>query len=233
MGKIIEIGRSVIPACDVPIQKLEEIVRETADIEKISAYKVGFFLGLRYGLPETVDTIREYTKKPVIYDHQKAGRDIPDTGEIFAEACMDAGINAVILFPFAGPQTETTWINACRSKGLGVIIGGVMTHEKFKKSEGGFLEDEAVYDIYRIAADNGVNDFVVPGNKPDEIIKIKAILEGKGLQPVLYSPGLIAQGGNITESAKAAGNNWHAIVGRALYEAKDIKQAALELVSRL
>ena len=50
---------------------------------------------------------------------------------------------------------------------------------------------------------------------------------------MFYSPGLIAQGGNITKSAHAAGETWHAIVGRALYNAKDIHNAAKELVKNL
>ena len=76
----------------------------------------------------------------------------------------------------------------------------------------------------------GVKDFVVPGNKPEKIIEYKGFLESLDVEPILYSPGLISQGGSLTESAKAAGNNWHAIVGRALYNAKDINKAAKELV---
>ena len=51
--------------------------------------------------------------------------------------------------------------------------------------------------------------------------------------PVFYSPGLIAQGGSITKAAKVADNHWHAIVGRALYGAPDMRQAVLELTSQL
>ena len=46
---IIKIPRSVIPACDVAeIEKFEQIVEETAQIEKIGAYKIGFELALQY-----------------------------------------------------------------------------------------------------------------------------------------------------------------------------------------
>ena len=58
-------------------------------------------------------------------------------------------------------------------------------------------------------------------------------MEAKGVDPIFYSPGLITQGGNITESAKAAGDKWHAIVGRALYNAKDMNRAAEELARNL
>lgn len=100
--KIIERYRSVIPACDVPtLEEFEEIVKETADVEGIGGYKVGLELGLSYGLGRVVEVARKYTAKPIIYDHQKAGTDIPDTGKNFAEVCKRAGVDAVILFPQA------------------------------------------------------------------------------------------------------------------------------------
>jgi orotidine-5'-phosphate decarboxylase len=45
--------------------------------------------------------------------------------------------------------------------------------------------------------------------------------------------GFIVQGGRITEVAKAAGDSWHAIVGREIYEAKDVRVAAKEMTSQL
>jgi len=67
----------------------------------------------------------------------------------------------------------------------------------------------------------------------EKIIEYREFLETKGIKPVLYSPGLIAQGGSLSEGAKAAGENWHAIVGRALYKSKNIKKAAQQMVKAL
>jgi orotidine-5'-phosphate decarboxylase len=231
---IIKIPRSVIPACDVEdIKKFEEIVQETAGIEKIGAYKIGFELALQYSLPKIVKTARKFTDKPIIYDHQKAGTDIPDTGKSFAKTCKKAKLDAAILFPQAGPETEKAWINALKEQGIGVIIGGEMTHKGYLETENGYILSEAPKRMYELAVSLGVNDFVVPGNKPEKISYYKGFIESKGAKPVFYSPGLIAQGGKISDSAKAAGKNWHAIVGRALYEAQDIKKAALELVKEI
>ncbi|MEM3422645.1 MAG: orotidine 5'-phosphate decarboxylase / HUMPS family protein [Candidatus Bilamarchaeaceae archaeon] len=230
---IIKRDKSIMIACDVDIKKFEDIVKETANIEEVSSYKIGFYLGLKYGLPKVVKIAREYTSKPLVYDHQKAATDIPETGSLFAEACASAGIDAVILFPQAGPETEKAWIDYCKAQGLGVIVGGLMTHKAYRKSEGGFLDDQKIYDIYTIAAKNGINDFVVPGNKPDEIKKIKSLVESAGAKPVFYAPGFIAQGGEITEAAKAAGERWHAIVGRAVYSSQDIKKTISELTKML
>jgi len=231
---IIGRSRSIIPACDMDeMPDFEKLIKEVDGVDGIGGYKIGFELGLKYGLPAVVKAARKLTKKPLIYDHQKAATDVPFTGEKFAKVCKEAGLNAIILFPQAGPVTEREWIKACQKVGLGVIVGGEMTHEGYLESDGGFLKNDAPKRMYGIAAQNGVTEFVVPGNKPEKILEYRKFLESKGIKPVLYSPGLISQGGSITDSGKAAGGNWHAIVGRAIYEAMDRKKAAQEQCSEL
>lgn len=230
---IISRDKSIVIACDVNLEKFEELVKQTADIDGVGGYKIGFGLGLAHGLPAVVAVCRRYSQKPIIYDHQKAGTDIPDTGTLFAKTCKAAGIDAVILMCQSGPETEKAWIKACQEEKLGVIVGGLMTHKAYLRSEGGFIADEAVAKVYSIAADLDVEEFVVPGNKPDKIKEIKTLLESKGVDPIFHVPGFISQGGEITAAATAAGNKWHAIVGRAIYEAEDVRNAAMELTKKL
>jgi len=228
---IINLKRSIIPACDLSIEVYEELLQKTADIEKVGAYKVGFELGLLYGLPKIVELTRKYSNKPIIYDHQKSGTDIPDTGKNFARILAKAGIDTVIHFSHAGPATLQAWIEASLEEGLNVIIGGLMTHAQFLTSDGGYIADTAIPEIYKLAAKCGVTDFVVPGNKPQAIKQIRELLINQGINPIFYAPGFIAQGGSISESGQAAGESWHAIVGRGLYQADDMRQAALEYTS--
>ena len=231
---IIKIPKSIVPACDMgDLKDFEDLVKKVDGVKGVGAYKIGFELGLKYGLPAVVKAARKHTKKPIIYDHQKAATDVPFTGEKFAKVCSAAKVDAVILFPQAGPVTEREWIKACQKERLGVIVGGEMTHEAYLKADGGFLDDMAPVRMYEVAVGNGVTEFVVPGNKPEKIRFYRHLFESKGIVPVLHSPGLVAQGGSITESGVAAGGNWHAIVGRALYGAKDRKKAAQELCSQL
>lgn len=230
--KIIKLNRSIIPACDVAtLEALDKLVRETCDVKGVGGYKIGFELVIPFGMKSVIHTIRKHTALPIIYDHQKAGTDIPDTGEKFMKACH--GIDAVILFPQAGPETEGRWIEAAQKEGLGVIIGGEMTHPKYIESDGGFIRNGAPQAIYELAASLGVRDFVVPGNKPERIAEYKRMLEAKGIKPVFYSPGMITQGGDISEAARAAGSEWHAIIGRALYQAVDMHASAETLAKRL
>jgi len=233
MKKIIKREKSVIIACDVDLELYEKIIKETKDISEIGGYKVGSLLALNYGLPKIVKLARKYTEKPLIYDHQKAATDIPELGREFVVVCKKAGLDAIILFPQAGPETERAWIEAAKEENLAVMVGGSMTHPKYKRSEGGYLADEAILEIYLLAAELGVTDFVVPGNKLEEFKRIKELLEKSGVKSTFYAPGFIAQGGEITEAAKVAGNNWHAIVGRGLYQVKSLKKAALEYTSQL
>ncbi len=232
--RIIGRDKSVIPACDVStLEDFEDLVKGTADIEGIGGYKVGFELGLGYGLGRVVEVVRKHTNKPVIYDHQKAGTDIPDTGKNFAEVCKKAGVDAVIFFPQAGPETERAWIYHALDKGLNVIVGGRMTHPAYTVSEGGFITDEGALDMYRIAARAGINNFVVPGNKLDVIKQIRDVVEAEGVKPVFYAPGFITQGGSISDAAKVAGDRFHGIVGRGIYQAQDKRAAAIEHTSQL
>ena len=232
--KIIGMDRSVIPACDVgTLEQFEELVKQTADVEKIGGYKIGFELGLKFGLPRIVEILRKYTDKPVIYDHQKAGTDIPDTGKNYAKVMRESGVDAIILFPQAGPETERAWIYHAFDNGLKLIVGGRMTHPAYAVSEGGFITDQGALDMYTIAARAGVSNFVVPGNKPDVIQQIKEAIEAEGISPTFYAPGFVAQGGRIEEAAKVAGNRFHAIVGSGIYKAKNMREVALELTSQL
>jgi len=231
---IINVTRSIIPACDVlELARFEELIRETHDIPKIGAYKISAVLGLKYSIPKIVKTARKYTDKPLIYDHQKAGTDIPDTGKDFIYMLKESGIDALIIFPLSGPASQLAWINYAKDVELPIIGGGYMTHKSFVVSDGGYINDDSPEKMYTISAQNGVTDFVVPGNKPDVIINIKNVLINLGISPIFYSPGFVSQGGSISDAALAAGDNWHAIIGRAIYESSDIKNTVINLSSQL
>ena len=108
-----------------------------------------------------------------------------------------------------------------------------MTHESFLSSEGGYIDDAAVNKIYANAASLGVTHYVVPGNKPEVIKNIRNLLLANEIDPIFYAPGFISQGGSISEAANVAGPHWHAIVGRAIYEARDVRKIALSLIKNI
>ncbi len=216
--------RSIIISCDVnTLSALKNLVAKTCDVNGVGGYKIGFELVIPFGISAVKKEIRKVTTLPIIYDHQKAATDTPFTAKRFAHVCTS--VDAVILFPQAGPVTEREWIKECQKKKLGVIVGTEMTHESYLGKDGGFIRDEAPWEIIDIAKKLKVNRFVVPGNNPE---KVRMYRDYLGKDAILYSPGIGTQGGSIELYAKSAGSFWHAIIGRAIYEAKDIKRATEE-----
>jgi orotidine-5'-phosphate decarboxylase len=118
------------------------------------------------------------------------------------------------------------------------MVGGVMTHKQFLVSEGGYISDDAPERIFRQAAQEGVRHFVVPGTKIEWVRTLRGFLVeelGEG-NFVLYAPGFLTQGGSISECGQAAGDEWHAIVGSAIYgkdepNTREQMRTAMELVT--
>jgi orotidine-5'-phosphate decarboxylase len=237
---LIPNSRSVIVACDVSTAaECINLVNAVRNVRGIGGFKIGIEVGLD-GLCLVVESVRQILgpNTVLIYDHQKAGNDIPAMGSKFAHKLKSAGCDAAILFPFAGPETQRRWTDSCQEAGLRVIVGGIMTHEQFLVSEGGYISDDAPEQIFELACKQGVRDFVVPGTKIEWVKRLRALLVdtlGEG-NYVLYAPGFITQGGDITECGKAAGSNFHAIVGSAIYEQlteEKMREAAIRATSQL
>lgn len=209
----------LIPALDcIDLEKAESVVRSVHEHDGVYGFKLGFALGLTYGLKKAVECIRKYSSKPIIYDHQKGATDIPDTGALFAETLKNAGIDEAIIFPQAGPGTMDKWIAALREKHLKVIVGGIMTHGSYLVSEGGFLADDGITKIYSESLRAGVTSFVVPLTKAELVEKIIAKLPFTE-DCEFYSPGYGRQGGDpaLFKSVR----RHYLIVGRSLLESPD------------
>jgi orotidine-5'-phosphate decarboxylase len=235
--KVYQLQKRLIIAADLSsLSELENLVKQTGDLEGVWGYKVGFSLGLRFGLPEVVKIIKRNSSKKVMYDHQKAGNDIPDTGEEFAQAMKFSKIDSTILFPFTSPKTQIAWTKALQKIGIQVLVGGHMSHNKFLEAEGGYIADDSPLKIYELAAKMGVHDFVVPGNKIDLVKKYREFLETKVKDPsklTFYAPGLGFQGGSVEEFIKAAGKRYYPIVGRSITKAKNMKKAAEQVIQEI
>jgi len=240
MANLIALPKSIVPACDFTgLPQLTDLVTATKEVPGIGSYKIGSLLGLTWGLREIVSRIRDETDLPVIYDHQKAGTDIPvPLGREFTLVLRRAGINGAILFPFGGRATEEIWIKSLQDQEIHVLVGAEMTQEGFFARDGGFIADDAPLRMFERAIKEGVRDFVVPGNKVEAVRGYHGYFTrmlGEG-NFTLYAPGFVLQGGDISETGKVAGKNWHAIVGSALYNepnAPAIKQKAVQLTSQI
>ncbi len=221
-GRLMKTNQSLIVALDADTpQKNLDVVCAMQGLSGIGGFKVGFGLSL-HGLKSQVSIIRSAygSATTLIYDHQKGCTDIPETGELFAKTVKEAGVDAAIMFPLTGPESQKDWTKAFFAVGLRPIIGLAMTHKRFFVSEGGYISDAAPIQAFKLAASQGVRDFVVPGTKLEWVDRMRTLLEeelGVG-NFVLYAPGFISQGGDITECGRAAGRYFHPIVGSAIYK---------------
>jgi orotidine-5'-phosphate decarboxylase len=217
--------KGVVWAADVKPGVFVDTMKQIGDAEGLAGVKIGFQVGLGMSLAEATKVVRAYSNAKVLYDHQKAGNDIPDTSVNFLETMIDGGVDGAILFPFTGPETQEAWTTALQSEGLGVFTGAEMTHPRFRKAEGGSIPDTSLGKIINLALDLGVDNFIVPGNKARSVAKWRKRIESaRGIGNfALAAPGFVDQGGSITEAGTAAGKIWHPIIGRGVHANKDMK----------
>jgi orotidine-5'-phosphate decarboxylase len=94
-----------------------------------------------------------------------------------------------------------------------VIVGGMMTHDGYIKSEGGYLDDDSIIRIYRDAWNLGVRRFVTPLTRPEFVQQLVKEIPGIA-ESEFYSPGFGAQGGSRANYPPIAKH--YVIVGRRL-----------------
>lgn len=108
-------------------------------VEGIVGYKVGLTATLRLGLGGAVARLRSVTDLPLIYDHQKAGPDVPDMAPKFSATCKEAGVDGLILFPIAGPRAVVECVGSAYSNRLLPIVGGDLPFPDYNASGGGYV----------------------------------------------------------------------------------------------
>lgn len=232
---LVKAEHGIIIAADVStIDDLRKLAKLGGQVDEVVAIKLGFSLALRYGLLTLVSTVKEVSHLSILYDHQKAGTDIPAMGQVFADICFEAGIQGTVFFPQAGPKTLEAFVTAAFERGLTPIVGLTMTHTAYLQSDGGFISDIAPARICEIAKGLGVRSFVLPGNKP-EIVASFSKGPLMSIAPVeIMMPGIGSQGGSIAKAFEASyGHHSFAIIGSAIYKATDPSAALKKFVEEI
>jgi orotidine-5'-phosphate decarboxylase len=215
-------------------EKVDEslrVVEATTDVPGVVGYKLGLTVVLRLGLASAVEKLRAATKLPIIYDHQKAGPDVPDMAVKFCKTCRESGVDGLILFPTAGPRAVSAFVGESFRNRLLPIVGGDLPFPDYNAAGGGYVIDNALDLIFDRAMAIGADHFVVPGNTPDKLRHHAARLRQRIDVPVLLVPGIGPLGGTLTDAVKAApGCRVFGVVGRAVYAAPDPRAAARKLV---
>ena len=215
-------NRSIALAADVrSLEDLRALLLAAKTSSAVGAVKIGFSLALRHGLAAVVAEVRGITGLPIVYDHQKAGTDIPEMGQLFANVCSEAGVDALIIFPHSGPRTLEAFVAAAFQNTIVPIVGLTMTHRGYIQSDGGYIVDQAPFQICETALRLGVTNFVLPATNPSIVQQFSA---GplRNVAATIWLPGIGRQGGSLTAALKSASpHKAVGIIGSAVYDALD------------
>jgi orotidine-5'-phosphate decarboxylase len=221
----------VMPALDIEnFDDVLRLVESTTLIEGIIGYKLGLTAVLRIGLFEAIRRVRGITPLPIIYDHQKAGLDVPSMAQKLTNLVADAGADALILFPVAGPTAVAKFVESSIASGLTPLVGGELAVDDYTVSGGGFIGDNALVRIIELAASHSATNFIVPAHSSDRVRVLAEHARSVANDPALFLPGIGDLGGSIPKAFDAAGHiRAYAIVGRAIYNAQNPAEAARRL----
>lgn len=150
---------------------------------------------------------------PVFADIKVA--DVPTTNSALIRAVRDAGAQAVMVHGMVGPDGIEDAVKTAGDD-VGVIVQLELTHP------GGILYTQPIaLDIAGMATMFDVMGFQAPGNRPDRVSEIRAVV---GPDPILVCCGIGAQGGDFRAAITAGGT--YGIVGRSIYQDPDPRRAA-------
>ncbi len=236
MAKMLKGEMGIVPALDIDSHdQLEQVVRETSNREGVAGYKLGLTSVMRFRLKESMRRLRDLTDLPILYDHQKAGPDMPDMATKYTAMCKDADVDGLILFPVAGPTAVDGFVGAAIRAGIVPVVGGEIPVPDYGVSGGGYMLDDALDRILARAVTNKANHFVLPAH---DVIKIKRWSEwiaANVQSPVVLLTGFGALGGSIETSFAAAATcpRRFAIVGRLITGAKAPGDAAARMFEQM
>lgn len=224
----------VVPSLDIDsTDRLLRVIEQTCAVPGITEYKLGGG-PLRIGLAEVMKKIRAITDLPILYDHQKAGMDMPDNAKPYVEKCREAGVDGLLLFPVAGPEAVRQFVGRTLAAGMIPVAGGDILLPDYSISDGGFVADDAWERIVEIAAGIGGRHFVMPA-KRDKVRPRSQWLCEIVDHPVIYIVGFGPLGGRIDEAFAAAEAcpALRAIVGRSICGQSDPGEAARRIVDEV
>ncbi|MCD6380878.1 MAG: orotidine-5'-phosphate decarboxylase [Candidatus Odinarchaeota archaeon] len=184
---------------------------------RISAVKIGYPLLLSTDVGFVRKIVEEFDL-PFIGDFKIA--DIPNTSKYIAKHAFSFGMDAVIVHMFVGNDVMKTVIEVAKEMGnKGVIAVSNMSHPG---------SSDFIKPFYRkmteMALGLGVTGFIAPATRIEEVSEVREIV---GSEPLIFCPGVGAQGGKPGDSVRAGAD--FEIVGRAIYNSEDPLKSASKL----
>lgn len=236
MTRKITATMGIVPALDVEDhEQFEFVVKATTRTEGVVGYKLGLSTVLTFGLKESVRRLRDLTDLPILYDHQKAGPDMPDTARKYTAMCAEAGVDGLVLFPVAGPTAVDRFVGETMKAGMTPVVGGEIPVPDYGASGGGYMLDDALDRILADSVKIGTDHFILPAHDPAKIARWSKWIAANVADPFVFMTGFGSLGGTIEDAFRAAAPSKRrfAIVGRLITQAKDPAQAAGTLYGQM
>jgi len=220
-----EKSSNLILALDFPPLEPRQLLSRSLKLLKevhpyICAVKINHHLvlplGLFNGTQRIVGLVHDLGL-PTIMDCKV--NDIGDTNRVIAEFYYNAGFDAVIANPFVGwDEGLQPVFESARRKRRGVILLVYMSHKGASEGYGQQITDPKTRKLtsqYLVFAEKALSwnadGAVVGATFPEKIEEVYAVLKER---VPIYSPGVGAQGGNISAAVSAGAR--YLIVGRTI-----------------
>jgi orotidine-5'-phosphate decarboxylase len=125
---------------------------------------------------------------------------------------MARGAEAVICHGFAGTDSVRACVDAAKGQ---VFVLTEMSHPGGKQFTAPVAEELAL-----LAKDVGARGIVAPATRPERVAELRELVGDLEI----ISPGVGAQGGKASDTLRSGAT--YVIVGRAIYQAADPREAA-------
>ncbi len=231
----------IVLALDFPFQNPETrenlLAKAQNVLEAVHPYvcavKINHHLVLPLGTFEgTAKLVKRIHENGLLAIMDCKANDIGATNQVIAEYYYAAGFDALIANPFIGWEEGLKPIfDVAHKNDKGVILLVYMSHKAAHEGYGQTIIDPETgkqipqyVSFAKKASALSADGAVVGATYPGKISEVHSIL---GDKTPIYSPGIGAQGGEVTAALKAGAR--YLIVGRTITQAEDPAKAAKEV----
>lgn len=149
---------------------VEDIIAVTKEIDYVAGYRLGARPVIKNGLRDVASLIKKQTSKPLLYDHQKFGNEVPEICSIdILDDIKDSGIDGIVILPLAGRKVLESIVKKCNKLNLLPVVCGDLSYQGYFISEGGYIENDIQQKIYIDAANLGVSHLIMSCNRIERI----------------------------------------------------------------